>query len=105
MTLLITIVTTLPLGFFVRTRATALAVYLVAVQLLFTFQTAGLILDWGGGDKAAFGGPFPEHSLEQYWGYGVINLIIVAAGVGLVFLGARLRQRRLATSTRVELAR
>ncbi len=104
MTLILTILTAFPLGFFIANRTIAYIGYITAVQLVFTFQTAGLLLDWGGGDTAAFGGPFPDHDLGKFFGYGAVNLIIFTAGLGLVTLGIRLARRRRDRANRVELA-
>ncbi len=103
MTLLLVIIAPLPLGFFLRSRVGAFIAYIAAAQFLFTFQTAGLLLDWGGGDEAAFGGPFPENDFDKFLEYGAINAIIFVVGLGLVTLGARLGRNRRATANRVEL--
>lgn len=103
MNLVLLIIAPFPLGFFLRNRTTAFIAYISAAQFVFTFQTAWLLLDWGGGDEAAFGGPFPDHDLEKFLGYGAINAIIFVAGLGLVTLGARLGRRRRANANRVEL--
>jgi hypothetical protein len=103
MNLVLLIIAPLPLGFFLRSRTAAFITYIAAAQFVFTFQTAGLLLDWGGGDEAAFGGPFPDHDLGQFLGYGAINAIIFVVGLGLVTLGARLGRNRRNKANRVEL--
>lgn len=103
MALVLMILTAFPLGFFVPNRTVAYVAYLAAAQFVFTFQTAGLLLDWGGGDASAFGGPFPDHDLGPYYGYGAVNLIIVGVGVSLVALGARVARRRRRRGNSVEL--
>jgi hypothetical protein len=104
MALVLMILTAFPLGFFVRNRIVAHIAYLAAAQLVFTFQTAGLLLDWGGGDTSAFGGPFPDHDLGSYYGYGAVNSAIVGIGVGLVALGARVAGTRRRRGNSVELS-
>ena len=104
MELLLAIIAPFPLGFFVRNRTAAFIAYLSAAQFVFTFQTAWLLLDWGGGDEAAFGGPFPDYDLDKVVGYGVVNAIFVVVGLGLLTLGARLGQRRRNKADGVEVA-
>ena len=103
MNLFLLILAPFPLGFFLRNRTAAFIAYIAAVQFVFTFQTALLLLDWGGGDEAAFGGPFPDHDLGQVFGYGAVNVIIFVVGLGLVTLGARLGRSRRSKANRVEL--
>ncbi len=103
MELLLVIIAPFPLGFFLRNRTAAFIAYIAAAQFVFTFQTAWLLLDWGGGDEAAFGGPFPDHDLSQVFGYGAVNAIIFVVGLGLVTLGARLGRSRRNKANRVEL--
>ena len=103
MNLVLLIIAPFPLGFFLRHRTAAFIAYIAAAQFLFTFQTAWLLLDWGGGDEAAFGGPFPDHDVEKFLGYGAINAIIFVVGLGLVTLGARLGRSRRGKANRVEL--
>jgi hypothetical protein len=103
MALVLMLLTAFPLGALVRDRNVAYVTYLAAAQFVFTFQTAGLLLDWGGGDPDAFGGPFPDHDLGTYYGYGAVNLVIIGAGVGLVTLGARIARSRRQRNESVEL--
>ena len=103
MELLLVIIAPFPLGFVLRNRTAAFIAYIAAAQFVFTFQTAWLLLDWGGGDEAAFGGPFPDHDLGQVFGYGAINATIFVVGLGLVTLGARLGRSRRNMASRVEL--
>lgn len=104
MTLYFAILTTLPLGFFVRRRGVALLTFLIAHSFVFTWQSVGVLLTWMSGGKGIGGGsgfgPAPSGDLplafstSEFVAYGVVNLIIIAAGVGLVLLGAKLRARR-----------
>lgn len=94
---LIAVIAAFPIGWLVRHRLTAFVVYLAGFNFLFTFQSIKLITEWAAGSKAAFG-PFPKASSGDSWGYGVVNLLFLAAGLGLLvagrYLGARLRARR-----------
>jgi hypothetical protein len=94
---LIMVIAALPIGWLVRHRLTAFVVYLAGFNLLFTYQSIKLITEWAGGSKSAFG-PFPKANSGDAWGYGIVNLIFFAVGLGLLvagrYLGARLRARR-----------
>ncbi len=103
MNLILLIIAPFPLGFLLHNRTAAFIAYIATAQFVFTFQTAWLLLDWGGGDKAAFGGPFPDHDLGQVFGYGAINAIIFVVGLVLVTLGARFGRSRRNKANRVEL--
>lgn len=93
MELIVMIVTALPLGFFIKNR-TAAYVALIAIHgFVFTFQSVDLITEWAGGSTDAFG-PYPKADNSQIWAYGVVNLVIFAAGLGLVTLGYYLANRR-----------
>ncbi len=105
MNIVFTILVALPVGLFVRTRRTALLVYLIADLFVFTFQTLDVLLNWmagnaGIGGAQAFGSSpdaFPIHySAPDVIAYGIVNLIIVLAGIGLVLLGHQIRARRTA---------
>jgi hypothetical protein len=103
MNLVLVIIAPFPLGFILHNRTAAFIAYLAVAQFVFTVQTAWLLLDWGGGDEAAFGGPFPDHDVDKVLGYVAINAIIFVVGLGLVTLGARLGRNRRAKANRVEL--
>lgn len=103
MNLLFTILGALPLGLLVRRRQAALLTYLVVDSFLFTFQTLNVLLTWMAGGQGIGGGSgfgdsphgFPvDYATGEVAAYGVVNLLITTAGVGLVLLGARLRSRR-----------
>ena len=49
-----------------------------------------LIREWVGGDYSAF----PKNPGAGTWNYAVVNLIIYAAGFGLVALGRKLGAKR-----------
>lgn len=102
MELLLMILIPLPLGLLVPTRMAAFVAYIAIHSFVFTFQTASLILEWVNGSTHAFG-PYPDFSNEDVWGYGIVNLVIYAAGLGLVALGHRIRSRRGAQPGTVEL--
>jgi len=60
-------------------------------------------MEWANGSTEAFG-PYPDFDSGQLWGYGMINLMIYAVGLGLVTLGSRIRTRRNVRRANVELA-
>lgn len=113
MNLLYTVITALPLGLFVPRRQWALVAYLVTGSFLFTFQSIGVLLTWMAGETGLAGGsgfgdpptgPFPvTYSGSELTAYGVVNLVITLAGVGLVLLGSRLRARRASRLTTIDL--
>ncbi len=94
MALILTILIAFPLGYRVRLRATAVLSYLAVHSIVFSFQTAGLLLNWIGGDRSAFGDTFPDHDPASYYGYGIVNAAILLAGLGLVLLGHRTAEKR-----------
>lgn len=101
MNLIYTVLVALPLGFFLSSRSTAILSYLLIGSYLFSFQSVGVLLDWLGHNSPSAFGPFPDGfpakaSTSQYLGYGIVNAVITLIGVGLVVLGAWLRQRRAA---------
>jgi hypothetical protein len=95
MELLLTLVAAFPIGFLIRHRLVAFVVYLAAHAFVFTFQTLVLLVAWIGGSGEGFG-PYPQGSTAEVFSYGVVNLVIFAAGLGLVYLGHRLAARRRA---------
>ena len=70
-----------PLGYFVptRTRMRGLAIYLALWAVVFPLQTAVVHAE------------NPDDIVPSYF---VINALILAGGIGLNTLGARLRERR-----------
>jgi hypothetical protein len=71
-----------PLGYFVqtRTRVRGIAIYLVLWTVIFPIQTAVV---------------HAENADDIEPMYFVVNAMILAGGIGLNTLGARLRERRL----------
>jgi hypothetical protein len=63
---------------------------------VFTFQSTTLLKEWNGGDYSAF----VKNPAAVDWSYGLVNLLIFAAGLGLVMLGSWLsaKHRRPASS-------
>lgn len=104
MALILMVLTAFPIGLLVRRRPSAYVAYITAELFLFTFQSMGIVLDWVGGETDALGGPFPDYEMEQYLGYGLVNLVIFAIGLGLVALGARIADRRRSPGEVVDLA-
>jgi hypothetical protein len=104
MNLIFTLLAAFPLGFLVSRRQTALLTYVIADSFVFTLQSLSLLLTWmaggsGLGGGSGFGdtpsGQFPiDYSSSEVIAYGVVNAIITLAGVGLVVLGRRVRDRR-----------
>jgi hypothetical protein len=70
-----------PLGYFAKTPKQGLILYLLLWAVIFPIQTIVVFNDSasGGGDD---------------WLYWVFNAVILAAGIGLNRLGAKLRERR-----------
>jgi hypothetical protein len=112
MNLFFTILGALPLGLPVGRRGVAVLTYLLVDSFLFSFQTLNVLLTWMSGGKGVGGGSgfgdsprgaFPiDYATGEVVAYGVVNLFITAAGVGLVLLGARLRSRRVGRRTAVD---
>lgn len=86
---IVTILTAFPLGFFLRSRTSAVVAYVAVYSWAFTFQGVYLMLGSLNHDSdAAFSvGSFPV-------GYGVVTASIFAAGNGLVWLGHWVGTRR-----------
>lgn len=109
MNLSFTLVGALPLGLLVHRRHLAVLTYLLLDSFLFSFQTLNVLLTWMSGGKGVGGGSgfgdapagsFPiSYAHGEVIAYGVVNLLITTAGVGLVLAGARIRARRSATSS------
>lgn len=105
MNILITPVLVVLIGLLVRSRLSAALLYLAIEAILFTFQTLTVLLAWLGGeggfggadDRGAFG-PSPtgfpvEFDEGEVWAYGLVNLGIMAVGVGLTLVVVTLRNR------------
>ena len=80
----------LPIGFFIRNRMAAYLAYVALHSFVFTFQSTTLLKEWNGGDYSAF----VKNPAAVDWSYGLVNLLVFAAGLGLVTLGSWLRARR-----------
>jgi hypothetical protein len=100
--LIVVILTAFPIGYLLKPRLAAFVAYIAVHSFVFTFQTASLIIEWAGGDDAAFG-PFPQASTGSVWSYAAVNLVIYLVGFGLVFLGHRVATRRADRSGAVSL--
>ncbi len=108
-----TLIASLGLGFFVPQRNWALVAYLIADSFVFSFQTLNVLLTWMGangglGGAKAFG-PFPTgfpvtYKQSEVFAYGVVNLVITAVGVGLIFGAHRLAAKRTAMKQRITVA-
>jgi hypothetical protein len=97
MELILMVLAPFPIGFFMRNRLAAFVTYIAVHGFVFTFQTLNLIIEWVGGSQQAFGA-YPKASNTDVFSYGVVNLVIFAVGLGLVYLGHRLGARRRARS-------
>lgn len=93
MELIALVLVPLPLGLLVRKRLVAFVSYIAVHAFVFTVQTLSLLIEWVGGDQAAFG-PYPRASQSDVFAYMIVNGVIYVAGLGLVYLGSRLRARR-----------
>ena len=74
-----------PLGYFVqtRTRLRGIAIYLVLWALIFPIQTAVV---------------HAENADDIELSYFIVNAVILAVGIGLNTVGARVRERRRTVS-------
>ena len=88
--LIIMLLAPLPIGFFIRNRIAAYLAYIALHSFVFTFQSTTLLKEWAGGDYSAY----VKNPAAVDWSYGVVNLLIFAAGLGLVTLGSWLSARR-----------
>lgn len=101
MELIVAVLVPFPLGFFVRNRMAAYLAYVAVYSFTFTYQTMELLREWVRGDDAAF----PRDAASPAWQYALVNLVIYAAGIGLVTLGHTVRnRRRRKTAQTVDLA-
>jgi hypothetical protein len=110
MNLLFTLLGALPLGLLVRRRHVAVLTYLLVDSFLFSFQTLTVLLTWMSGNQGIGGGSgfgdapagtFPiSYAHGEVVAYGVVNLLITSAGVGLVLAGVGVRARRSAHASR-----
>lgn len=90
MELIILLLAPFPIGFFIRNRMAAYLAYVALHSFVFTFQSTTLLKEWNGGDYSAF----VKNPAAVDWSYGLVNLLIFAAGLGLVTLGCWLSARR-----------
>jgi hypothetical protein len=90
MELIVTVLVAFPLGFFVANRMAAYVAFIAVHSFVFTFQCTELLREWSGGDYSAF----PKDSGTVPWAYALVNIIIYAAGFGLVTAGHAVRTRR-----------
>jgi hypothetical protein len=101
MELIGTVLVAVPIGYFIRNRLAAFVTYIAVHGIIFTFQTMELVREWVGGSTDAF----PKDPATTPWAYLVVNAVIFAAGLGLVWLGNRLgNRRRTGTAQPVDLA-
>lgn len=102
MNIIFTVSSAFALGYFIKHRGLAILTYLALDAIVFTYQTLAVLLEWLGPQQGFEGeafGPKPngfpiEFSPEELAGYGVVNLLVITAGVGLTVLGGHLARRR-----------
>lgn len=94
------------LGWCMKSTPLAVAIYLAATSLLFTFQSVTVLLAWMGDEGGFFGlqeegafGPTPSEFPIAYtdgglYSYGLVNLVITLLGLGIVIVIGRSRARR-----------
>lgn len=104
MNIIFTILAAFPIGFLVRKRGLAVTSYLAAEAMVFSFQTLDVLLNWLSGKKGISGdaafGSFPtaiplKFEESEVYAYGVVNLVIALAGIGLTVLGTVIARRRV----------
>jgi hypothetical protein len=100
MALILIIIVGFPLGYLVRDRTTAVVAYIAAHGFVFSFQSMELTREWVGGNDSAF----PKNPHTVAWSYGVVNLLIFAAGFGLLALGRWVAAKRRRRAPGVDLA-
>jgi hypothetical protein len=93
MELIIMLVAPFPLGYLIRHRMAAYLAYVALHSFVFTFQSTTVLKEWTGGDYSAFA----KNPVATDWAYGLVNIAVYAAGLGLV---ARLLGRRPAPARR-----
>lgn len=105
MNIVFTILVALPMGFLIGRRGIAVVAFVAADAFLFAFQTVAVLLSWMSGEAGIGGaqafGPFPTafpitFSESELYAYGLVNLAILLAGIGLTVLGNWVRARRAA---------
>jgi hypothetical protein len=102
MELIIMLVAPFPLGYLIRHRMAAYLAYVALHSFVFTFQSTTVLKEWTGGDYSAFA----KNPVATDWAYGLVNIAIYAAGLGLVALGSWVgAQRRRAALPAVDLAK
>lgn len=101
MELIVMIVVAFPLGYFVRQRLVAILSYVAIHSFVFSFQNMQLTKEWVGGSTEAF----PKNPKSTPWEYGVVNVAIYGAGLGVILLAHRFATKRRIRSTAVDLAR
>lgn len=99
MNIIFTVLFALPIGYFVKQRGLAVVAYLAVDAIVFGFQSVTVLLDWLSNSPPVAFGPSPTgfpitYSSGELLAYGVVNLIVIAVGVGLTVLGTVIAKRR-----------
>lgn len=110
MNIIYTLLAAFPVGYFITTRLLAILTYLSAGAIVFGFQSVGIVLDWLSNNQPVAFGSSPTHfpitySHSQFWGYGLLNLVVFILGVGLTVLGGHVATRRASRRGTVSVAR
>ena len=110
MNIIFTIVAAPLMGWFIKSRTGAVAIFLAGQSVLFVFQSLTVLLAWmageggfGGATEQGAFGPAPSSFPVRYeesdlWAYGLLNLALILLGVAIVIGAGRLRVRRAAKS-------
>lgn len=104
------------IGLFVRSRLVGVVLYLAVEGLFFTFQTLVVLLAWmsgqggfGGATEEGAFGPAPTglpltFSEGDVFAYGLVNLLLIAIGVGVTGVIATLRRRQRSRRAGIQVA-
>jgi len=103
MEIIVLLLVPLPLGLLVRSRTAGLVAYTALHAFVFTFQTLVLVVGWASGSGRSAFGAFPDADTGEVWAYGLVNLVVYAAGLGLLVAGQRVAARRRARRSPVDL--
>ncbi|CCH69487.1 conserved hypothetical protein [Phycicoccus elongatus Lp2] len=105
MNVIYTVLLAFAIGYFVKNRGVASALYLAGGALVFAFQSVTLLIEWASGKNTKAFGDFPDYTASNVWGYGVVNLIITIIGIGLVQLGVWVSHKQAAKKGVVQVPR
>ncbi|MCO7220788.1 hypothetical protein [Klenkia sp. PcliD-1-E] len=104
MEIIVLVLVPLPLGLLVRSRTAGFVAYTALHAFVFTFQSVALVVGWVSGTGRSAFGPYPAADTGEVWAYGVVNLLVYAAGLALLVAGQRIGARRRARRSAVDVA-